>query len=92
MSAVFIDSGPGVIASLIDLASVDQRALIAGLDVPLLSIVGGADPILDPQIGVAAATLARRGTAVIFEDCGHAPFIEDAPRYTAVLRDFMAAL
>jgi pimeloyl-[acyl-carrier protein] methyl ester esterase len=90
MWAAFIDSGPGVIRSLLDLGNVDQRALLAELAVPVLSIIGSADAILDPQVGMQAAKCARDGTIVMFDGCGHAPFIEDAPRYIATLRDFIA--
>jgi non-heme chloroperoxidase len=92
MWSAFIDSGPGVIASLLDLGDIDQRALLAELDVPVLSIIGTADAVLDPQIGIEAAKCARNGTTVAFDGCGHAPFIEDAPKYLAVLRDFMAGI
>ena len=90
--AAFIDSGPGVIASLLDLGNVDQRALLAALEVPLLSIVGGADPILDPEVGKAAAAMAPRGTLALMEGCGHAPFIEDPEAYNAALGSFLANL
>jgi len=92
MSATFIDSGPDVIRSLLDLGNIDQRALLAGLSVPVLSIVGSADPILDPQVGMAAAQIAQAGSVVAFESCGHAPFIEDPPEYLAALRHFLASL
>lgn len=92
MWGAFIDSGPDVIRSLLDLADLDQRTLLTELDAPVLSIVGSADAILDPQIGVQAAKYARKGTTAIFEGCGHAPFIEDAPKYIATLRDFMAGI
>jgi non-heme chloroperoxidase len=92
MWGAFIDSGPDVIRSLLDLADIDQRALLAELDAPVLSITGSADGILDPQIGIQAAKCARNGTAAIFDGCGHAPFIEDAPKYIATLRNFMAGL
>ncbi len=92
MWAAFIDSGPNVIQSLLDLANVDQRALLAELAIPVLSIVGAADPILDPQVGMAAARLARKGSLASFEGCGHAPFIEDAPQYLTVVREFLASI
>ena len=92
MWGAFIDSGPGVIRSLLDLGDLDQRALLAELDVPVLSIVGSADAILDPQVGMQAAKCARNGTTVAFDGCGHAPFIEDAPKYLATLLDFMAGI
>ncbi len=88
----FINSGPGVIRSLLDLAELDQRALLGALAVPVLSLVGSADAVLDPQVGIEAAKYARDGTAVVFEGCGHAPFLEDAPAYQAALRDFLAQL
>jgi non-heme chloroperoxidase len=92
MWSAFIDSGPNVIDSLVDLGNVDQRDLLASLPVPVLSIVGGADPILDPQVGKAAAKMAAHGSLEVFEGCGHAPFIEDAPAYLAVMRSFLANL
>ncbi|WP_295528054.1 alpha/beta hydrolase [Novosphingobium sp. Chol11] len=92
MWAAFIDSGPNVIHSLLDLANVEQRALLAELSIPVLSIVGAADAILDPQVGMAAAKLARKGSLSSFEGCGHAPFIEDAPQYLSVLREFLATI
>lgn len=92
MWAAFIDSGPGVIRSLLDLAELDQRALLAGLAAPVLSIVGSADTVLEPQVGIAAAGCARHGTLAVLEGCGHAPFLEDAPAYLAALNAFLAGL
>lgn len=86
----FIDSGPGVIDQLIDLAQIDQRELLAGLSIPVLSVVGGADPILDPEIGLAAARIARSGSAVTFDGCGHAPHLEQPAEYHSALRRFLA--
>lgn len=92
MFAAFVDSGPNVITSLLDLAELDQRAVLADLAIPVLSIVGTADAILDPQVGMAAARMAQNGTLAEFEGCGHAPFIEAAPEYMSVLRRFLAGL
>lgn len=92
MWAAFIDSGPNAIASLRDLAVTDQRAILRTLDIPLLSIVGSADPILDPQVGIAAGEMAPKGKVAMMEGCGHAPFIEDAPAYLAALRGFLSGL
>lgn len=92
MWAAFIDSGPGVIRSLLNLADLDQRALLGELSAPVLSIVGSADAVLEPQVGIEAARCARRGTTAVFDGCGHAPFIEDAPGYLAALHEFLASL
>ncbi len=92
MWSVFIDSGPDVIRSLLDLGDLDQRTLLGELDIPVLSIIGSADAILDPQIGIEAAKCARKGTTATFDGCGHAPFFEDAPKYLTTIRDFMTGL
>ena len=90
--SIFMQTSPSADDALLNLGSLDQRAILAALDVPLLSIIGGKDVIVDPEICRLAARLARRGTAVEFEDCGHAPFIEDGPRYRKVLLDFLASI
>ena len=92
MWAAFIDSGPGVIRSLLDLADLDQRPLLRELEAPVLSIVGSADAVLESQVGIEAAKLARHGTVAVFDGCGHAPFIEDAPAYMAALQQFLTGL
>lgn len=89
MWSIFMDTGPNVVMSLLDLTDLDQRPLLAALPYQVLSIVGGKDAILQPEVGIEAAKCARHGQSVIFEDCGHAPFIEDAPRYMATLLDFL---
>jgi non-heme chloroperoxidase len=88
----FIDSGVDALKSLRSLAATDQREVLASLAVPLISIVGTADVILDPEIGRIAARLAPQGQVTEMDGCGHAPFIEDAPAYLAALRGFLARL
>lgn len=88
----FIDSGVDALDSLRSLGQTDQRDALAQLTVPLLSIVGTADVILDPEIGRIAASLAPKGEVAEMEGCGHAPFIEDAPAYLAALRSFLGRL
>jgi len=89
MWSIFMDSGPDAVKSLIDIADLDQRALLAALSVPVLSIVGGRDAILQPEVGEQAALCAAKGEILRLEDCGHAPFIEDAPEYMAALLGFL---
>jgi non-heme chloroperoxidase len=87
-----MQAAPSADEALLELGRLDQRATLASLDVPLLSIVGGKDVVVDPAIGRAAARLARRGSMAEFEECGHAPFLEDGPRYRKVLLDFLASV
>lgn len=90
MQSIFMDSGPMVYASLAQGAKVDQRALLAALDIPVLSIVGGKDAVLSPDIGRKAAEYPKQGELKVFEECGHAPFIEEPAAYLAALLDFAA--
>ncbi|MCU0974773.1 MAG: alpha/beta hydrolase [Steroidobacteraceae bacterium] len=92
MWSIFMQAGPGADAALLQLDTVDQRATLAALEAPLLSIVGAKDAIVPPDICRAAGRLAKRGSVVEFEECGHAPFIEDGPRYRSVLLDFLAKI
>jgi pimeloyl-ACP methyl ester carboxylesterase len=52
--------------------------------------IGGQDGVVAPEIGRAAAALIPTAQLEEVPDCGHAPFLEDAPRYDAVLRAFLA--
>lgn len=92
MWALFMESGPGVGRSILDLADLDQRDLLARLDVPLLSIVGSADAIVVPEIGAQAAKVAKHGKLVAIEGAGHAPFIEAPDAYHDALLAFLGDL
>ncbi len=90
--SIAMQTGPAADAALAELDQVEQRAALAALAVPLLSIVGGLDVVVAPEIGRQAGLCARHGTVVEFADCGHAPFLEDGPRYRQVLLDFLKTL
>jgi non-heme chloroperoxidase len=89
MRGIFWDSTPGADLPLGELATIDQRDMLAGLDVPLLAIVGSDDTFTPPGIGETAAKLAKHGQLVRFEGCGHAPQIEDYPGYVAAVTAFL---
>ena len=61
-------------------------------DVPVLSIVGGRDAIVPADICRYAASIAKRGKVAEFAQSGHAPFLEEGPRYREVLLDFLRSL
>ena len=92
MWSLFMQAAPSADSSLLDLAGVDQREMLAALKIPVLSIIGGEDGFVSPAIGEAAAALARDGRLERFEGCGHAPFIEDYAGYVAALTRFAAHL
>ncbi|MEN3977031.1 alpha/beta hydrolase [Emcibacter sp. SYSU 3D8] len=92
MWSAFMENAPSADTALLDLDTLDQRDLLRGLAVPLLSVVGGQDVIAPPGIGRAAAELAPLGRLAEFPECGHAPFIEETARYGEVLLEFLAEL
>ena len=75
-----------------DLDALDQRAALAALDVPVLSMVGARDAIVPADICRYAASIAKRGKVAEFAQSGHAPFLEEGPRYREVLLDFLRSL
>lgn len=92
MWSIFMQASPRADDALADLDTLDQRAILAALDCPVLSVVGGKDVIVPPDIGRYAAKCAKHGTLAEFPDCGHAPFVEDGPRYRDVLLGFLKSL
>jgi pimeloyl-[acyl-carrier protein] methyl ester esterase len=92
MWSIFMEAAPGADRSLGELATIDQREILAELDVPLLSIVGSDDVFTPPGIGEFAAEIARHGRCVRFEGCGHGPMFEEYERYCAELLGYLTGL
>ena len=92
MWSIFMEAAPGADRSLGELATIDQRDILAALDAPLLSILGSEDVFTPPGIGEFAAATAKNGRAVRFEGCGHGPMFEEYDRYCAELLGFLAGL
>lgn len=87
----FLASGPRASATLVDLATIDQRETLARFAFPVLSIGGARDTVVDPAIAGFAADCARDGTLVMM-NTGHSPHLEDAPAYNAALLEFVGKL
>ncbi len=61
--------------------------------VPLLFIYGKHDALVNPQASLARAkAMNPRIQSLIFDNAGHAPFIEDAERFNRVLNGFIEKL
>jgi pimeloyl-[acyl-carrier protein] methyl ester esterase len=87
---IFTEASPRAVATLAELAELDQRELLGGLDLSILSYVGGQDAFVAPPICRWVAEQHPRARAVEFPDCGHAPFLEERERYVETLLDFLA--
>lgn len=92
LRGIFWQTSPVADAALASLAHLDQREELAGLQVPLLSMIGSEDGFVDPAIGRIAAEMAPKGQCSEYEGVGHAPFLEAGQRYRKELLDFLAGL
>lgn len=89
MWGMFLEMGPRADDSLRDLAEIDQRTVLAALDVPVLLLHGKQDAFVAFSGAEAATALCKDARLVDFADCGHAPFLEDRERYLTELIGFV---
>lgn len=92
LRSIFWQTSPVADAALASLAELDQRAELASLQMPVLSMIGTEDTFVDPAIGRLAADIAPKGRCSEYEGIGHAPFLEAAERYRRELLEFVAGL
>ena len=91
MASLFLQSSPLAAASLGALGPLDQRAILAGLDMPVLSFVGANDAVVDPAVCRSVGDYAKIVTLVECASSGHAPFIEESEFYHRELLGFLAS-
>jgi len=60
---------------------IDQRGLLAQLRMPVQLLWGRLDRVIPVAHGQRAAPMLAQGRLVVFDDCGHMPMLEDAPRF-----------
>ncbi len=90
--AIALQASPAADASLAALADMDQRELLAALQVPCLFITGTEDAVVAPGIAAFAAQHAARGRLAEMPGCGHAPFLEAKDNYHKLLVEFLEEL
>jgi len=90
MWRVFTQSSPRAISTLAELDVVDQREVLAGLTLPILSFVGGKDGFVAPPICRWVGENNAHARLVEMPECGHAPFIEEREQYIKELVGFLA--
>jgi pimeloyl-ACP methyl ester carboxylesterase len=72
----------------------DTAAVRAGLkavDAPVLILAGALDPMPTPDAARLFADLFGRAEVAVQDGAGHYPWVDDPARFTAVVRDFLAA-
>ncbi len=90
MWEIFMEASPLAVATIAELGPLDQREMLAGLTVPIVSFVGAKDGVVDPEICRSVSTFNSSATVVEFESSGHAPFIDEAARYNSELLEFLS--
>lgn len=69
----------------------DVRAAFAKITVPALVTHGRKDKLILPEAAEMSAAAIKGARISWYDDCGHSPFYEDAPRYNRELAAFAAA-
>ena len=67
----------------------NEGDMLPKIDVPVLVTHGALDPLILVEMGRYAAGQIPDAQLSIYDDAGHAPFYEDAPRYNAELLAFV---
>jgi pimeloyl-ACP methyl ester carboxylesterase len=70
----------------------DSTDVAAALQAPLLVLVGKQDPIFPPDEAEALAGQAQNGRAVVLDDAGHLPSLEQPDRFNDELLAFLGEL
>jgi pimeloyl-ACP methyl ester carboxylesterase len=68
----------------------DSRDLLAGLDLPVLAIVGAQDPVTPPDEARALALALPRGVLLEVPDAGHTPPLEQPKIVGEAIIKFLA--
>jgi pimeloyl-ACP methyl ester carboxylesterase len=66
------------------------HAAFAKITVPVLVTHGRRDALILPRAAEMTAAAIKGATISFYDDCGHAPFYEDAERYNGELAAFAA--
>jgi 3-oxoadipate enol-lactonase len=70
----------------------DSTDVVAGLAVPFLVIVGDLDPIAPVEYARELAAAAPQGRAVVVEETGHLPSLEQPERFNGELLELVDGL
>lgn len=87
----FMQASPMALATLAELGPLDQREQLAALEIPIVSMVGAKDAVVDPEVCRSVAKVNPAAKLVEFAEAGHAPFIESPAKYNEVLEQFLVS-
>lgn len=84
----FMEATPLAAQGLGELGPLDQRDMLASLDMPIVSAVGALDQVVDPNVCRSVKDYNAAAGIIEFEASGHAPMVEEAARYNTELLAF----
>lgn len=67
----------------------DLRPFYRKIKIPTLVLFGGKDPVVRPDLSAELKALTPNATHTTLPNVGHAPYLEDAKGYEAVLTPFI---
>jgi 3-oxoadipate enol-lactonase len=69
----------------------DSTSLLAGISLPALAIAGAEDAVISVEQTRVLADAIPGARFESFEQCGHLPNLEDAPRFSDIAGRFLRA-
>ncbi len=82
----------GMISSTRMLQLADNRPLLPKLAMPLLVVNGAEDPVVQPRLKSELLALTEGAKQIEISGVGHAPYLEDAETYNAIVGEFLASV
>ena len=76
---------------LADALGQDRRERMGRITVPTLLVHGAGSQVYPTPVGQWLATAMPAARLELFEHSGHLPFVEEEPKFTTAVRDFVAA-
>ncbi len=70
-------------------ARLDLREMLEEIDLPLLTVYGGKDPVIDPSAADELEGDHYTARAIVLPDAQHFPMLDEPARFARLLRDFM---
>ncbi len=72
-----------------DLGHLDLRRSLAKLQMPVMILTGRFDRIFPPRLAAEYKHFLPNAQFVVFEESGHAPFIEETSKFIEVVKTFL---
>ena len=72
-----------------DVVRLDFRTALSKLQVPVLVLTGRFDRAIPPRLALEYKHFLPSAQLVIFEESGHAPFVEETSRFIEVVQTFL---